>query len=71
MKLAYTDVITFYFSFQSQTPAALIEVRSEFAKLFNRYIPTADEHGKGFDPKSPGITKEKDYSYSKKIIIFI
>jgi hypothetical protein len=54
IKLAYSDVISFYFSFQSETPAALIQVRHEFAKLFDKYIPTSDEHGKGFDPNSKG-----------------
>jgi hypothetical protein len=54
MKLAYSDVVAFYFSFQSQSPAALIQVRNEFAILFNRHIPTSDEKGRGFDPKSKG-----------------
>lgn len=59
MKLAYTDVIAFYFSFESQTPVALIQVRSEFAKLFDRYIPTSDEKGRGFDPDSKGKQRKK------------
>jgi hypothetical protein len=54
IKLAYSDIITFYFSFQSQIPAAFIQVRSEFARLFDKYIPTSDEHGLGFDPSSKG-----------------
>ena len=58
IKLAYSDVITFYFSFQSQTPAAFIQVRSEFAELFDRYIPTSDERGRGFDPNSKGKLDE-------------
>lgn len=54
MKLAYSDIITFYFSFQSQIPTALILVRDEFARLFDKYIPTSDDQGRGFDPKSKG-----------------
>jgi hypothetical protein len=54
IKLAYTDILSFYFSFQSQPPAAFIQVRPDFAELFAKYIPSADEHGKGFDPKSNG-----------------
>ena len=57
IKLAYSDIVTFYFSFQSQTPAAFIQVRSEFAILFDKYIPTSDEHGRGFDPDSKGKWK--------------
>jgi hypothetical protein len=52
--LAYTDVISFYFSYQSQPPAAFIQVRPDFANLFAQYIPSSDEHGKGFDPNSKG-----------------
>lgn len=54
IKLAYSDVIAFYFSFQSKTPAAFIQVRNEFAILFDKHIPTSDEQGRGFDPKSKG-----------------
>ncbi|CAF0899010.1 unnamed protein product [Rotaria sordida] len=52
IKLAYSDIISFYFSFQSQPPAAFIQVRPDFADLFARFIPSTDEHGKGFDPNS-------------------
>ncbi|CAF1191597.1 unnamed protein product [Adineta steineri] len=52
IKLAYSDVVKFYFSFESQTPAAFIHVRNEFAVLFDKFIPTSDEHGKGFNPNS-------------------
>jgi hypothetical protein len=44
----------FYFSFESQMPVALIQVRNEFATLFDKYIPTSDEHGRGFNPNSKG-----------------
>ncbi len=54
IKLAYSDILSFYFSFQSQPPAAFIQVRPDFAELFAKYIPSVDEHGKGFDPKSNG-----------------
>jgi hypothetical protein len=70
IKLAYTDIIKFYFSFESQTPAALIQVRNEFARLFNKYIPTSDEHGKGFDPNSKG-RYENFFLFTEKIFIFI
>ncbi|CAF3438305.1 unnamed protein product [Rotaria sp. Silwood1] len=52
IKLAYSDIISFFFSFQSQPPAAFIQVRPDFADLFAKYIPSTDEHGKGFDPNS-------------------
>jgi hypothetical protein len=55
IKLAYSDIISFYFSFQSQPPAAFIQVRPEFAELFAKFIPSSDEHGKGFDPNSKGL----------------
>ena len=58
VKLAYTDVIAFYFSFESQNPVALIQVRSEFARLFDRHIPTSDEKGRGFDPDSKGMIRK-------------
>jgi len=59
VKLAYSDIISFYFSFQSQPPAAFIQVRPEFTELFAKFIPSNDEHGKGFDPNSKGFTKTK------------
>lgn len=68
MKLAYSDIIQFLFSFESQTPVALIQVRSEFAKLFDKFIPTSDEYGRGFDPNSKGKQK---YFFLSKIIRFI
>ncbi|CAF3888439.1 unnamed protein product [Rotaria magnacalcarata] len=52
IKLAYSDIISFFYSFQSQPPAAFIQVRPDFADLFAKYIPSTDEHGKGFDPHS-------------------
>ncbi|UJR23682.1 hypothetical protein I4U23_026665 [Adineta vaga] len=52
IKLAYTDILSFYFSFQSQPPAAFIQVRPEFAELFAKFIPSSDEQGKQFDPNS-------------------
>ncbi|UJR25208.1 hypothetical protein I4U23_006560 [Adineta vaga] len=52
IKLAYTDILKFYFSFESCLPVAFIHVRNEFAILFDKYIPTSDEHGKGFNPNS-------------------
>ncbi len=55
IKLAYSDIISFYFSFQSQPPAAFIQVRPEFTELFAKFIPSNDEHGKGFDPNSKGL----------------
>ena len=55
IKLAYSDILSFYFSSQSQPPAAFIQVRPDFADLFEKYIPSTDEHGKGFDPKSSGL----------------
>lgn len=45
----------FYFSLQGETPVALIQVRKEFSDLFNRYIPTSDEKGRGFDATSKGL----------------
>jgi hypothetical protein len=59
IKLAYSDILSFYFSFQSQPPAAFIQVRSDFAELFAKFIPSTDEHGKGFDPNSKGFTNKK------------
>jgi len=58
MKLSYSDILKFYFSFQSEKPSAIIHVRNEFALLFNKFIQTSDEHGKGFDPTSSGISKQ-------------
>ncbi|CAF1292359.1 unnamed protein product [Adineta steineri] len=52
IKLAYTDILSFFYSFQSQPPAAFIQVRPDFADLFATYIPSTDEHGKQFDPNS-------------------
>ncbi|CAF0933386.1 unnamed protein product [Adineta ricciae] len=52
IKLAYTDVMKFYFSFESRIPVAFIHVRNEFAILFDQKIPTSDEHGRGFNPIS-------------------
>ncbi|CAF3885819.1 unnamed protein product [Rotaria sp. Silwood2] len=52
IKLAYSDIISFFFSFQSQPPAAFIQVRPDFADLFAKYIPSMDEKGKAFDPNS-------------------
>jgi hypothetical protein len=54
IKLAYSDIVSFYFSFQSQPPAAFIQVRPDFAELFAKFIPSTDEHGKRFDPNSKG-----------------
>lgn len=54
IKLAYSDIISFLFSYQSQPPAAFIQVRPDFADLFAKYIPSTDECGKGFDPNSKG-----------------
>lgn len=54
IKLAYSDILSFYFSYQSQPPAAFIQVRPDFAELFVKYIPSTDQHGKKFDPKSNG-----------------
>ncbi|CAF2843087.1 unnamed protein product [Rotaria sp. Silwood2] len=54
IKLAYSDIISFFFSFQSQPPAAFIQVRPDFADLFAKYIPSMDEKGKAFDPNSKG-----------------
>lgn len=54
IKLAYSDIVSFYFSYQSRPPAAFIQVRPDFAELFHQYIPSADEQGKQFDPKSNG-----------------
>jgi hypothetical protein len=59
VKLAYSDIISFYFSFQSQPPAAFIQVRPEFTELFAKFIPSNDEHGKGFDPNSKGLKKNE------------
>ncbi|CAF3872492.1 unnamed protein product [Rotaria magnacalcarata] len=67
IKLAYSDVVTFYFSFQSQTPAAFIQVRNEFAILFDKYIPTSDEHGKGFDPDSKDERRRRIIFYLKPL----
>ncbi|CAF0793616.1 unnamed protein product [Rotaria sordida] len=67
MKLAYSDVVAFYFSFQSQTPAAFIQVRSEFARLFDKYIPTSDEHGRGFDPNSKDERRRHIMFYLKSL----
>ena len=55
IKLAYSDIVSFYFSFQSQPPAAFIQVRPDFAELFAKFIPSTDEQGKGFDPNSKGL----------------
>lgn len=52
IKLAYSDILKFFYSYQSQPPAAFIQVRSEFAELFDKYIPSSDEHGKKFDPNA-------------------
>ena len=54
IKLAYSDILSFFFSYQSRPPAAFIQVRPDFAELFHKYIPSADEHGRKFDPKSNG-----------------
>lgn len=54
IKLAYSDILSFYFSYQSRPPAAFIQVRPDFAELFQKYIPSTDEQGKKFDPKSNG-----------------
>ncbi|CAF3354404.1 unnamed protein product [Rotaria sp. Silwood1] len=67
MKLAYSDVLAFYFSFQSQTPAAFIQVRNEFAVLFDKYIPTSDEHGRGFDPNSKDERRRHVIFYLKTL----
>ncbi|CAF1324339.1 unnamed protein product [Adineta ricciae] len=52
IKLAYSDIQSFYFSFQSQPPAAFIQAKPDFAELFAKFIPSSDEHGKQFDPTS-------------------
>ena len=57
IKLAYSDMVSFHYSFQCQPPAVFIQVRSEFAELFAQYIPSSDEHGKRFDPKAEGQTE--------------
>ncbi|CAF0852460.1 unnamed protein product [Didymodactylos carnosus] len=54
IKLAYSDVVQFIYSYQSRPPVALIQVRKEFAELFEQYIPSADEKGLAFDPTSKG-----------------
>ena len=54
IKLAYTDVMKFYFSFESRIPVAFIHIRNEFAILFDQKTPTSDEHGRGFNPTSKG-----------------
>ena len=54
IKLAYSDVNKFYFSFQPQIPAAIIHVRHEFAELFHKYNLSSDKHGRDFDPNSKG-----------------
>ena len=51
-------MIVFHFSLQGEKPVALIQVRKEFSILFNRYIPTSDERGKGFDATSKGLINE-------------
>lgn len=61
IKLAYSDILSFFFSFQSQPPTAFIQVRPDFANLFAQYIPSTDEHGKGFDPKSKGEEPTKTW----------
>lgn len=45
---------SFYFSFKYLTPIALIEVPSQFARLFDRCIPTSDEQGRCLNPDSKG-----------------
>jgi hypothetical protein len=59
IKLAYSDIVTFYFSFRSKPPAGFIQARSEFAEIFDKYIPSSDEHGQGFDPNSKGKSQEE------------
>ena len=56
IKLAYSDILSFFFSYQSHPPAAFIQVRPDFAEIFHKYIPSADEYGRKFDPKSSGRT---------------
>ncbi|CAF0843353.1 unnamed protein product [Didymodactylos carnosus] len=52
IKLAYSDVVRFVYFYESRPPAALIQVRKEFADLFEQFIPSADEEGLAFDPMS-------------------
>ena len=54
IRLAYSDTLSFYFSYQSQPPAAFVQVRPEFVELFDQYIPFSDALGRGFDPNSSG-----------------
>jgi len=68
IKLAYSDILSFYFSYQSQPPSAFIQVRPEFADLFAKFIPSTDEHGKGFDPNSKGFYKNKRLYFILKFI---
>lgn len=68
IKLAYSDITSFFYSYHSQPPAAFIKVRPDFADLFAKYIPSTDKQGKGFDPNSKGY-KNKFINYFRKIYL--